>query len=688
MQHLDGVTPEAVAVPTKPSFVAPSAPVPSPELQKKANSLKKMLMGIGIVVYVLYALWCGVLLSTLPSSNPGSTSFVDMGVLTSIIAAAGFIGFLAIAFLRISKADVSIATRKKSLIRAAVIVAPGLVLSAVVPFIISGPPPLSVEIIYPTSTADFIAPLSITFSAEKATTLLKEQGLRPIRYTWDFEGDGQPNDETVLPTSTGIFEKSGVFTVSVKIDVDGGEFRTIRRRVTIPTAVFAVSPVPTIVERPVRFSVTHLLADPKLLSEIAWDFDGDGQVDSTVKTPDVAHTYYTTGRFKVTATIKLSNQSQRTLERNVDVVESPPLPFPITLITEPATLIGPVPFGAGFRLETTEKIREVHWTFGDGKEERGASLTKVLHSFLQPGIYPVKASVRSGSGELAELTVIVKVTPTLQLGDLRFEAQPQVRNNALTGNVPFTVKVTPVTVIPLIQFTWEAPGAAVQTQTGNTLIATYRKEGNYQLTLIAEDPEGKALRMPIAVKANPPEADVSIDLRPTTGTAPLRVTFDASNSYIPPGQSVIGYEWKFGDETQGAEPELGLARTEHVYRLPGEYTVSVRIVLAEGKEYTAETKIVVRRPTLSACITQSRDRANAGGAIEFDASSCGTGIPLSYLWDVRSVTSPTTVIAQSALEKYAPVFEEAGTYTITLTIKDQFGNQSVDSTSVTISPAL
>jgi PKD repeat protein len=430
--------------------------------------------------------------------------------------------------------------------------------------------------------------LAITFSAEKAVTLLREQNLRPVRFVWDFESDGEPNDETVLPLTTAIYEKSGVYTMSARIDLEGGETRTLYRRISIPTAVFSVSPMPPIVEQTVRFSVTHLLSDPKLLAEVDWDFDGDGQKDATVKTTDVAHTYYATGNYNVSATIRLNNQSQRTLSRMIEVTEPAPLPFPVTLTTEPATLVGPAPFGAGFTLETKEPIREIQWTFGDDKEERGASLKKVLHSFDQPGIYPVTAKVRSASGKLAEITTIVRVTEVLQLSDLRFDMQPPLRNSSVSGEVPLNVTITPLTSVPLIQFAWEAPGASAVSKTGSTLTATYRKEGNYQITLIAEDPEGKVLRYPINVKANPPQADIVINLRPSTGTAPLRVEFDVSNSYIPPGQNVIGYEWTYGDEKQaGAKPELGLAKTEHVYQQPGEYTVNLRIVLSDGKDYKA-----------------------------------------------------------------------------------------------------
>jgi hypothetical protein len=143
MQHLDGLTPAT------PAVTAAVVNEPSPELQKKANSVKKLLVTLGIGIYVIYGLWCAVLMAMLPSANPGSASLVQLGVMSALIGGVSFLVFIGVAFLRISKADVAIITRKKSLVRAAIIAVPGLLLSVVVPLKISGQPPLSIDIISP-----------------------------------------------------------------------------------------------------------------------------------------------------------------------------------------------------------------------------------------------------------------------------------------------------------------------------------------------------------------------------------------------------------------------------------------------------------------------------------------------------------------------------------------------------------
>jgi PKD repeat protein len=155
---------------------------------------------------------------------------------------------------------------------------------------------------------------------------------------------------------------------------------------------------------------------------------------------------------------------------------------------------------------------------------------------------------------------------------------------------------------------------------------------------------------------------------------------------VPPGETLAGFKWLFGDEMQGGgKAELGAASVQHTYQTPGDYTVSLTAVMVSGKEYTAERTIVVRKPSLSACLTTSRVTVQAGGGVQFD-SSCSTGLPSSYLWDVRSDSQTGNALAQSTTPSYVYVFDTVGSYTVTLTIKDQFGDQDKKSISITVTP--
>ena len=670
---VDGVTRAAAPVP-KASRAAPD------EMKKT----KRMVLVFGGVFYAVLSLWFLALLVLLPSPTGALKGLVAAGSLSALLTILLLFLFGGFMAQRIAKANVSTATRRRSLIKLIVPLLPLLLLSGVTPFLIIREPALALDITYPTRPADLVAPLSVTFSAERATDILKKRGVRSVLYVWDFDGDGKPNEETVLPVATAVYERQGAYVPAVRINVDDGSFRRVVKRLTIPRAVFSVSPLRPVVERPVRFSIAHLVTKPEDIREARWDFEGDGVVDEVTKNTDVQHTYYSVERVPVSVVVLLANQSQVTYQREVDIEQPRQLPFPVTLITEPKNLVGPAPFGAIFRIDTQEPLREIVWSFGDGQEERGADLRRIGHSFGTPKIYPVTVKVRSQSGALAELTQLVRVTQTLSLGDLRFDGTPKVNGSTIRGEVPVTLDLKAVTSVPLIEFLWEAPNATTFHATGGTLKAIYRAEGVYTLTLVAQDPEGKVLRKALTLEVLPASAAPTISMKPSAGVAPLKVLFDASESFIPPGEEVAGFEWSFGDEAAGVEPELAAARIEHTYEKPGEYIIRLRVVMESGSEYTAERTLVVRKPLLDACIQTSRPlTVRAGEGITFDPL-CSTGLPVSFLWDIRDASKASAVLAQSAEKSYPHVFDEAGTYTVTLTVKDSLGNENKETITITV----
>ena len=68
------------------------------------------------------------------------------------------------------------------------------------------------------------------------------------------------------------------------------------------------------------------------------------------------------------------------------------------------------------------------------------------------------------------------------------------------------------------------------------------------------------------------EAPVAvISANPTSGEAPLEVTFDASESYDPDGDE-ISYEWMFSDGGRGAGPVI-----QHVFTNPESYVVELSV---------------------------------------------------------------------------------------------------------------
>jgi PKD repeat protein len=369
------------------------------------------------------------------------------------------------------------------------------------------------------------------------------------------------------------------------------------------------------------------------------------------------------------------------------VIEPPPLPFPVTLVTVPKSLIGPAPFSLLAHIETPEQVSEVNWSFGDEEGESGKDLVKIGHSYERPGIYPLTAKVRIQSGSAAILSTIVRVTDALQIHDLSFESPeglPKVEaGNVIKGEAPLTLQIRPRTALPLIEFSWEAPEESNPSFEGGELKAVFRDTGNYTVVLFAKNAEGRSMRLPITVEVAPPPIEPSVEIRKDSETAPMTVTFDASDSYIPPGERIAGFKWLFGDEKDRNElPELGRPRVTHVYENPGTYQLTLSVVLESGREYSVVRTIVVPKPDLRACFVRSRATITTGSPVRFDGS-CSAGKVTTALWEIRSVSSPEKVLAQSpTFPMYTATFDAPGRYTVKLLVRDQW--EAEDQESVTL----
>jgi PKD repeat protein len=677
---VDGVVKEA------PVRIAKTAPAPvTPSVSPTVVKVyKRIFVFFGMIAYAAYACWCIALLSLLPSSDVSMVSLSQIAPVTVLAGAGAFVIIGVLLFLRIVQSTASSTVKQRSLIRLAITILPGLMLSGFVPVMILKTPSFPMDTV-PASATEFVAPMPITLSLKRATEALKRMGKVPVQYVWYTDNTGKPKESTVTPEATIIFSRAGIYTVTARVLMADGTDQIIRKSILINQEVFQVTPDNPIVEQPARFSVSQLVSDQKLIKQVQWDFDGNGSYENNGTRMDAVHTYYTTGQVTVTALVDYTNQTQKKFTRTVEVKDPPPLPFPLTLNTEPKNLLGPIPFGVLFSMDTNEPLKEVVWDFGDGKQDRGTDLRRVGHTYQSPGIYSAVLQARSASGSIDQVTTIVRVTDILSIPDLHFDSKPTMRQDStLSGEVPLTVSITPQTNLPLIQYSWENPSDDTQKQvTAPTYETVFRREGNYTITMTALGPDGSTRRVPIQVQVTSPAPELTIDMQPDGGIAPLHVTFDASDVFIPSGEMVAGFRWEFGDEDRNQTIELGGARIEHTYVNPGEYQLKLTVVTVSGKQFSALRTVIVRRAPLSACVTASNLRVEVGESVSFD-SSCSTGSPVTTLWDIRNAKTPGTVVAQSDSPLYQHVFDLPGNYVVTLKLKDDAGYTSSKSVTITV----
>jgi PKD repeat protein len=159
------------------------------------------------------------------------------------------------------------------------------------------------------------------------------------------------------------------------------------------------------------------------------------------------------------------------------------------------------------------------------------------------------------------------------------------------------------------------------------------------------------------------------------------VTFDASATTLS-GSACLDactYAWNFGDATSAGADRI----TTHRYTSPGTFSVILTVTSPGGIAVTSTRSVVVGAASpITAVITQSPTDAKVGDNVRFDAS--GSSTPdgariVGYSWDFgNGKQAPTTAQATTT-------YDSARTYTVRLTITDEFGRTATTTKTVTIS---
>jgi glucose/arabinose dehydrogenase/PKD repeat protein len=176
-----------------------------------------------------------------------------------------------------------------------------------------------------------------------------------------------------------------------------------------------------------------------------------------------------------------------------------------------------------------------------------------------------------------------------------------------------------------------------------------------------------------------PTAAVSANV--TSGPAPLTVTFDASASSDPDQGDTLTYVWDFGDGTSPTETTS--ATVTRVYSTPGTFTATLTVRDNHGATSApAMIQIQVaaapnRAPT--AVVSADVTSGPAPLTVTFDASGSSDpdlGDTLAYVWDFGDGTNSTETTTATVTR----VYTTPGTFTATLTVRDNHGAASAPAT--------
>jgi PKD repeat protein len=221
------------------------------------------------------------------------------------------------------------------------------------------------------------------------------------------------------------------------------------------------------------------------------------------------------------------------------------------------------------------------------------------------------------------------------------------------------------------------------TASGQIVTHQFRTIGTFQVRLTVTDPRGAtatSLQTLRVAPGDPPSASVTRSPEGDVGVN-QPVFFDGSASRPATGRTIVRYEWNFGDgnSAQGA-------LVTHRYAAAGEYNGSlvtiddagttslpasfaVTVGQSSGPVPTAAMTCTAAGPRTASC-NASASRPGSGSNIESYTFNWGDGSPQEV------VTNP--------LQSH--VYTAAGTFRITMTVRDTLGREDVVQATVTVTP--
>jgi len=158
---------------------------------------------------------------------------------------------------------------------------------------------------------------------------------------------------------------------------------------------------------------------------------------------------------------------------------------------------------------------------------------------------------------------------------------------------------------------------------------------------------------------------------PTSGTAPLTVTFTDSSINTP-----TSWSWNFGDGSTST-----IQNPSHTYMGAGTYTVSLTATNTAGSHTITRTNYItvinVNQNPVAEAGTPQTLIAKEPATFDGSQSKDPDGSIASYAWNFGDGSSGSGI---SQIHS----FGASGTFTVTLTVTDNEGAKGTDTTTVTV----
>ena len=391
-------------------------------------------------------------------------------------------------------------------------------------------------------------------------------GTGSMTYSWLVNGV----QESTSSQFSYSFSSSGTYYVNLTVTDSDGHTAFYSFKETVnpdPSVTIKNSPAPTDIGVPAEFKA--VVAGGTGPYNFTWSINGQD-----FYTRDVNYTFTSSGTFPVSLTVKDVNGN--TASGSVKEVVNPPPSVTIKAEYNPVdqgandTFTAQVSGGTGPYNFTWENVTGSHIILGYG--------SKFTYKWNGTGTYQIEVLVNDSLGEKVNYTLSVSVIPRPSTSIEGPDRVDKGISNTWVGNS--TNGTAPY------KYTWFVNGVS----SGSGLFFTYSfpQAGTYHLELVSNDSEGVITKayLNVTVSASPAvslteqyqqvDAGIPVDFNSSVsgGTGPFQWQFSIS------GIGFVGYQ----------------ANLTYVFNNPGNYTITVMVIDAEGISSELNLSITVTAP--------------------------------------------------------------------------------------------
>jgi len=493
------------------------------------------------------------------------------------------------------------------------------------------------------------APLTVTFNNSSTGEI--------DQYLWDFDGDGITDSVEESPSH--IYEDAATYTARLTAIGPGGQSSVtseiiVQQPPDAPIAAF--SPSTTSGDAPLTVTFTNSSTGDA--TEFLWDFNNDGQPDSTDQNPSI--TFNDPGTFIVKLT---ANGAGGSTSAESTITVTAPLAVPVAGF-EPSVTLGEAPLSVSFTNTSQGEQITYSWDFdGDGVPDSTDS--NPTFEYTQPGLYTATLTVTNDAGTntaAAEINVseaVVLVPPTAA-----FSANP------LTGEAPLTVAFTDESVGDIVSYEWDINQDGIADSSEQNPTFTFEQAGSYTVTLKVIGTGGEdsiSTQITATDTIAVPIAAFTPDI--SAGVAPLTVNFSNTSQ----GDDLT-YAWDFGDSV-GTSTEQNPA---YQFNNPGTYTVTLTATNSAGSN-SISADIVVSAAVSAPIAAFTPDATTGTAPLVVNFTDASQGDDLTYAWDFGDGVGTSTE------QNPAYQYDVPGTYPVTLTVTNSAGSNSISAQIVVTS---